>query len=77
MTLKSIISVGAALLLGGLGFQDSFERERNGPNDAAKNALEGKPAPPLLGTWLNTSGKKLDWRGLRGKVVLLDFWAHW
>jgi thiol-disulfide isomerase/thioredoxin len=43
----------------------------------AIDALIGKPAPefPEGATWLN--GKALTWRDLRGKVVILDFWAEW
>ena len=43
----------------------------------AIDALIGKPTPdfPLNATWLN--GKPLSWASLRGKVVILDFWAEW
>jgi hypothetical protein len=67
----------AAALLGGGAVQDGFERERTAQNMAAKNALEGKAPPELAGEWFNTSGKALDWKTLKGKVVILDFWAHW
>ncbi len=56
--------------------KDGFERERNGKSDAGKNSLEGKPPPALRGEWLNTEGP-LTAEGLKGKVVLVDFWAHW
>jgi thiol-disulfide isomerase/thioredoxin len=41
----------------------------------AIRALHGKPAPefPQGATWLN--GQPLTWEALRGKVVILDFWA--
>lgn len=66
-----ILAVGATV-------PDDFKRERSGRNDAAKDVLEGK-APPALtpGAWFNDGGKKLDWESLKGKVVVLDFWAHW
>jgi hypothetical protein len=77
------MSLKPALLLLGLllvpGPKDDFRRERDGPNDRAKNAAEGK-APPALKSekWLNTpGGKPLTWKGLRGQVVLLDLWAYW
>ena len=36
------------------------------------------PAPQFAGIsdWLNTGGKALTMRGLRGKVVLIDFWTY-
>lgn len=42
----------------------------------ARDALVGKPAFEFPTTkWLNSD--PLDWEKLRGKVVLLHFWAHW
>lgn len=43
----------------------------------SRDALIGKPAPafPKNTTWLNS--KPLTWKDLRGKVVILDFWAEW
>lgn len=36
----------------------------------------GKPAPELFAShWFNTD--PLTMQGLRGKLVLLDFWALW
>lgn len=60
--------------------QDSFKRERSPETGAAKDALEGKPAPPLKADlWLNTGTESATptWESLRGKVVLVEFWAHW
>jgi thiol-disulfide isomerase/thioredoxin len=37
--------------------------------------LLGKPAPAIEGT--DVEGKKVSLAGLRGKVVLVDFWATW
>jgi hypothetical protein len=40
--------------------------------------LVGKPAPALsMSGWHNTGGKALSLKSLKGKVVVLDFWAHW
>jgi peroxiredoxin len=43
----------------------------------AKDALIGKPAFSFAreAAWIN--GKPLTWPDLKGKVVLLDFWAIW
>ena len=42
----------------------------------ALNAMQGKPAPALqLNGWMNT--KALDLGKLKGKIVVLDFWATW
>ena len=43
----------------------------------AIEALIGKPAPefPQDAVWLNS--KPFTWASLRGKVVILDFWAEW
>jgi len=45
--------------------------------EKAVQALIGKPAPefPESATWLNS--KSLNWEALRGKIVVLDFWAEW
>src|SRR5437899_1604976 len=43
---------------------------------AALNKMQGKLAPPLMLTnWINSKNLKLD--ELKGKVVLLEFWATW
>jgi len=41
-------------------------------------SLVGKPAPKLTTqNWANTSGQGLSLAKLKGKVVVLDFWAFW
>ncbi len=45
-------------------------------NELALNRLYGKPAPELAANrWVDSPGLNLS--DLRGKVVLLDFWAMW
>ena len=39
-------------------------------------SLEGKPAPPLE-TKVSIGGAVPSWAQLKGKPVLLFFWAHW
>ncbi|MDD9939509.1 MAG: TlpA disulfide reductase family protein [Myxococcales bacterium] len=42
---------------------------------AAGGARAGQPAPPLSGKTL--AGKPVSLTGLKGRVVLIDFWASW
>ncbi len=41
----------------------------------ARLALVGKPAPPIAGS--DVDGKPVSLAELKGKVVLVDFWATW
>lgn len=55
-----------------------FLREGNGNQRAAKDAMEGRPPPPLqVEHWMNTDGKPVALESLRGKVVLIEFWGTW
>jgi hypothetical protein len=57
---------------------DGFKRERTGSTAAAKDAIEGKKAPALqVSEWLNTSAGGLMEKDLKGKIVVVDFWAFW
>lgn len=51
--------------------------ERDEAEKTFKDALIGKPAPPFPenAAWLNS--EPLTFEDLRGKVVILDFWADW
>ncbi len=44
---------------------------------AIQSALIGKPAPALTFTWSNREGGLASLEALKGKVVVLDFWATW
>lgn len=54
---------------------DEFKKQNEAwqKQDALRDALVGQPAPALPEQWLNS--QPLDWSALKGKVVLLDFWA--
>lgn len=43
--------------------------------DAFEAVLPGKPAPDLINR--NPEGKEIKLSDLKGKVVLVDFWATW
>lgn len=48
------------------------------PEAAARAKMVGKKAPALnVGQWVNTAGKSLSLAGLKGKVVVLDFFTFW
>ncbi len=60
----------------GLAERTLVQHERAALAENAKNALAGKPAPELNFTWSTRDGlKKLS--DLKGKVVVIDFWATW
>lgn len=65
-----------ALLAGVLaGCKPSGKEELNTKSDERYLSLVGKPSPPLKFKALD--GREVDLEKLRGKVVLLDFWATW
>jgi hypothetical protein len=72
--------IAAALLLAAAVAQepnDPFPREGTPAKRAKKDVLEGKAPPALIvGGWRNTE-RPIVLAGLRGKVVLLDFWGVW
>ena len=56
---------------------DQIPSPADQPRRRSLDALIGKPAPefPEGAAWLNSG--PLTWESLRGKVVILDFWAEW
>jgi len=53
-------------------------QDQNTPQAKARRAMIGKMAPDLaVGQWINSDGKALSLKSLRGKVVVLDFFAFW
>jgi peroxiredoxin len=53
---------------------NSIDQGLNGYN-GDENDLLGEPVPPIAITTFD--GKKINLADLKGKVVLLDFWANW
>ncbi len=53
---------------------DEF-KELRGPSQGDQMAMLGKPAPQIAGKTLDDKDFSLE--GLKGKVVMLDFWATW
>jgi hypothetical protein len=79
MKLKAIAFLAALVACTAFQAQDGWARERGGDKDAEKNALEGK-APPIkleMDAWVNGPEKTPTWENLKGKIVVLDFWAYW
>ncbi len=53
-------------------------QKRNDDRENALQALIGQTPPPLPvseESWLNS--EPMTWESLKGKVVLIDFWANW
>ena len=66
------------MMAGTAAGQDDIRRERTGEFGPAKERLEGRVAPALRVTdWMNISGEQLSIADLKGKVVVLNFWATW
>ena len=66
----------AALLSLPLNLLADAPRLESGKTRSALDAMQGKPAPELaLKGWMNS--KSMDLEALKGKIVVLDFWATW
>lgn len=53
-------------------------QDQSTPAAKARQAMIGKEAPELkVNQWINTDGQTPSLKDLRGKVVVLDFFAFW
>lgn len=77
MELRKELETKYRKYLAGTSLGREFElQERSAQAKASQANLVGKPAPELNFIWSNREGlTKLS--ALRGKVVVLDFWATW
>jgi len=71
---KNIFAVG--LLVGIVSSTTTSIAARPADSDIARLSLEGRPAPRLVARE-HLGRPTPDLNTLRGKVVLLFFWAHW
>ncbi len=68
--------LSAALLLALVGVAPAADDKKDDNAPDSHRALLGKPAP-AVGTGFTHHGKPAGLADLKGKVVLLDFWAVW
>ena len=74
-TLRSLLACLAFLLISA-NLPAESPRLESGKDRDSLNAMQGKPAPALaLKGWINS--KPMDLDALKGKIVVLDFWATW
>ena len=76
IVLPALLLIGTALAAGPQA--QELQREGTGEARALKDALEQKTPPALeVEGWMNTGNKPLTLDGLKGKVVVIDFWGVW
>lgn len=69
-----LVALSTCLTAGAQDFSDDHFYSGSERNEGLKS-LEGKPAPELsLDTWI---GEETSLADLKGKVVIVDFWATW
>jgi thiol-disulfide isomerase/thioredoxin len=73
LRLTVLVLLAGVLAVVGLGFRAPQARDQE---KDPETSLVGKPAPDLEGDFA-INGKPLSLSDLRGKVVLVDFWAVW
>jgi cytochrome oxidase Cu insertion factor (SCO1/SenC/PrrC family) len=76
-TKRAILFLGVAALFASFGLRASAQQQAS-PETKARNEMVGTQAPAIkVDHWINTSGKAFSLAGLRGKVVVLDYFAFW
>jgi len=72
---QGLWALALAMVLAVVGCQRGEQEELRTKSDERYQHWVGKPSPPLKFKALD--GREVDLEQLRGKVVLLDFWATW
>lgn len=70
-----IILIVAVIAFGIYGFTNATENTTNSSSTADRGYKVGQLAPDMELT--NINGEKMKLSDLRGKMVLIDFWASW
>lgn len=73
--LRSLWALALVAVLGSSGCHRGEQEELRTKSDERYQHWIGKPSPPLK--FKAMDGREVDLDQLRGKVVLLDFWATW
>jgi peroxiredoxin len=73
---KIVTTAAICLLIVGRGFCADEPRLEKNDERAALDQMQGKTAPALtVKNWINSKPLKLE--DLKGKIVVLEFWATW
>ena len=71
-----VMATAVSLLITEHAFCADEPRLEKNDERAALNLMQGKTAPPLtVKNWINSKPLKLE--ELKGKIVVLEFWATW
>ncbi len=70
--LIALLTVGVFL---GCGGNNTSNNSNSAPNNTSNTAKNSNLAPDF--SWRDSSGKIMHLSDLRGRIVMLDFWATW
>ena len=72
--MRNFLFIGLLVLIGGLVYLMTSSSSRS-PGDAVQSVVKGDLAPDFQ--LEDTEGNQVSLSSLRGKVVLVNFWATW